>query len=95
MKVQFRRERKGEPRRAAVYIDHKLVTFRNETAHYDLAPDRDYVVNWRLIGDTGSSVKVTMTVDGVTKPLFEATLAHADAGRLSDGRILRLKGSPQ
>lgn len=95
MKVQFKRERKGVLHRAAVYIDHQLVPFRNEAAGQDLEPDRDYVVNWRVIGDTGSSVKVTLVADNVTKTLFEATLKHADAGRLSDGKILRLKGATQ
>ena len=95
MNVQFKRERKGALHRAAVYIDHQLVPFRNETAGQDLEPGRDYVVNWRLIGDTGSSVKVTMTADGVAGTLFEATLKHADAGRLSNGKILRLKGTSQ
>lgn len=95
MKVQFKRERKGVLHRAAVYIDHQPVPFRNEAAQRDLEPDRDYVLDWRLIGNTGGSAKVTMTAEGVVETLFEATLKHSDAGRLSNGRILRLKGVAQ
>ncbi|HYD27329.1 hypothetical protein [Brevundimonas sp.] len=95
MNVQFRRQRTGELQMAAVYIDQRLVPFRNEVAQQDLEPDRDYILSWRLIGDTGSSVKVVMTAEDVAQTLFEATLKHADGGRQANGKIFRLKGAVQ
>lgn len=95
MKVQFKRELKGVIHTAEVYIDHHLVSFGDQPARRELDPDRDYVVDWRLVGDTGGSAKVTMTAGGVVETLFDATLQHSDAGRLSNGRILRLKGVAQ
>lgn len=93
MKVaRFKADRKDGLREAYIFVDNVFLPFVNdEAAEYFDDNDTGFNLLWRIDGPTGSSLEVTMAVEGSpAQTIVRSKIRASDHERRSDSNTISL-----